>query len=915
MDGGLPEDTAIMSQAASFSALLDRIIQRGGLSRNEGHPLYAYRTTPDELRALREGLQNRLAWTSSLDTFGAAAFCLFAAEWFCETYTEGPWSWRAVLDATGFTGTYTALYDIVLRGLRYWNRPVLVAGSDREFLITLGCEGGLPRELLRNDKGGRLQRFLRDLLAARESYRRPARELVPKVADILPPTLRQEVVFGLATQLIEQVAWLRQQSGTAAEPIAYLDRELPTWRDLVPLRLDDLAAGQLLAGLLHAPRAPAVDFIEVQTRLWLEGAPRLERVARFPATMSVAAFAGQLGLERGTLPSRVYLHLMTAEGASLPVATATLAGAGDEVDVVQIGSPAVREPKALLGRLLLVATAGSRDLAYVQPPGGEGLDMLPWAFRALPQGGAHHLVAVGSCRTGADELLLALPEGGEIMAEPGAILEEITALEAVSRRVMRLRGTAYWGSEGERCSIRTGDAAEAERFALRGALRRLGFEGAEVWTGAPRWALLRGDGSTADLGAAYVQEWRPARGAGLWRPLGQDCCGDVAIRVRRGGETLARTVVTVLPRGLELRVHPSAEAKRGRLEIAGLGRGRVGVTCPTTVTWTAERAGATTSIRFESAGKPPATVDLRLELESGGEARVRAPFPSKTRYFAGGDGELLPDGYVATLNRLSWIRARAIVEGLADGFVIDACVEGDWTTLGRLRRVSETCFEIGLDALRDSLSLLLASSFDLDATVRLRIYPERGLLGPPHPELLVGRHDVHLSRTRGGEGLPIDLHLEPPSLRALGSSGLDGIRLEARPLEDPSAAPIELARAGERWLFDETSVAAGPWLVLGYQGPALRVRPLLLTASGAPGAPPSEKVTTDFDRAVRIFDKHARIEALAALAASMASDLDHPEWRRAREYLSTLGRLPSTTFHRSRAKLTSRFVDPDFARQ
>jgi hypothetical protein len=127
--------------ASSPSAILHQIIQRSGLRREQGNPLYAYRTTASELGALHDALQAHCANTTFLDTPTAAAFCLFGAEWFCRTYAGGPWAWRSILGATGFRGTTQTLYGVVLHGLAYWHRP-LISGPEREFLVTLGCEGG-----------------------------------------------------------------------------------------------------------------------------------------------------------------------------------------------------------------------------------------------------------------------------------------------------------------------------------------------------------------------------------------------------------------------------------------------------------------------------------------------------------------------------------------------------------------------------------------------------------------------------------------------------------------------------------------------------------------------------------------------------------------------------------------------------
>ena len=68
---------------------LEAIIQRAGLDRSQGHPLYAYRTTAEELASLRDDLRSELSVRSYLrGHVECAAFCLFAAEWFRRRHTD-----------------------------------------------------------------------------------------------------------------------------------------------------------------------------------------------------------------------------------------------------------------------------------------------------------------------------------------------------------------------------------------------------------------------------------------------------------------------------------------------------------------------------------------------------------------------------------------------------------------------------------------------------------------------------------------------------------------------------------------------------------------------------------------------------------------------------------------------------------
>jgi hypothetical protein len=891
----MPSPHAILQQT---------LLQRNNVRREQGHPLYAYRTTADELAALHAALRSHCASSAPFDPPTAAAFCVFGAEWFCRSYTGGSWAWRTILDAVGFRGTFATLYNIVQRGLAYWRRPLLLLGSERQFLVTLACEGGLPLGLLQGESGGALRRFFRELLGSREAYRRPARELVVDASRVLPPTLQQDVVCGLAAQLVDVISDLRLAAGGAADPMGYLDEHHPSWRERVPLRLEEDVARQLLTGLLREPRPPTVALVEIETRMCLEPARRFERLARFPTTMRSEDLEAQLALARGTIPPRTYLHLMTADAARFPVATATAVASEGTFDLASLPARPIRDPLAVIGRVLLVASTGSHDITIVQPPGGDELDDIPWVFSAHPQGGGHVLAAVGSHRTAADEVLLALPAEGTLSLEDGSTVDEVCEIGDPYRRVVRLRGRATWEGDGEQCAFRTKVEPEGTRPILVGSLRRFGFEGGEVWLGPPQWRLLRADGSTAELQSSFSQEWRPLRAGQAWKPLGPDCCGDVLVRLRRGGETITRTVITVLPRGVQFQVRPSHDVSRGRLEIDGLGAARIGIEGASGLRWNEAREGTKAVITVESNGPPPPTVDLRIQLDGGRDARVRVPFPSKMRRFLRGDHDILADHERLTLDRLSSVRARAIVEGTASGFVVEARHGDLWTAVGRLRRVSDNAFELALDTLRDSIALLLASSSDREATVQLRIVPEKGELRPPHPEVRVGRYDAHVAPERRADR-SIDLVLDDASRRAVGPLGLSLLRVEARPIDDPSAPPVVIARGGEQhWSLLADQLTTGPWLVLGYVGEHARLRPLLLTIQGnAPALSTPSGPRTTFDEAVRLGPKE-RLPAIAKALQGMTSDLDHSAWLQVQRYLATLGHLPATTFDVVRALAT-----------
>ena len=138
---------------------LAQVLSRSGLNREDGHPLYRYRVTSDELERLRKELSLLFTTRGSLRMPEEyAAFCLFGAEWFRRHYQSGNWNWDIIFDGLDLYGAHRpalqSVYEYVERGLRYWRTRLLSTDLMRLFLRTLVCQGGFPINTLRNDGAG-----------------------------------------------------------------------------------------------------------------------------------------------------------------------------------------------------------------------------------------------------------------------------------------------------------------------------------------------------------------------------------------------------------------------------------------------------------------------------------------------------------------------------------------------------------------------------------------------------------------------------------------------------------------------------------------------------------------------------------------------------------------------------------------
>jgi len=121
----------------------------------DGRPLYAYKWRDEEYERLKAVVREQMPGVlrGRDDHRFAAMFCVYAAETFRRRHTGGPWAWETVFVEIGHaTPNYQAIYAWVEQGLQHFKRTLLKSrNGDREFLVTLACEGGLPLLLLHKE--------------------------------------------------------------------------------------------------------------------------------------------------------------------------------------------------------------------------------------------------------------------------------------------------------------------------------------------------------------------------------------------------------------------------------------------------------------------------------------------------------------------------------------------------------------------------------------------------------------------------------------------------------------------------------------------------------------------------------------------------------------------------------------------
>lgn len=302
-------------------------LRERGLSAPDGRPLYAYRVNERELVQLSSWVRDLLPYALKS---GAHAhrfemlFCLYAAEIFRREHADGPWAWSTVFEPLrSHVSPMNRISGWCTAGLQQWKRTLLYSrAGDRQFLVTLACEGGLPLRVLEK-QGAKLTNFFVHLLEG--YYRAPERTVDAAVqvseqnAFYLPRTLRQDVVFRLGAELVAALVELWQDIGgnrDTGDPIAALDAAVPGWRERLPLRAEDDAINALLRPLVSrvkglAQAASAKLRWRGLLRQGANGAWEVENRLDFPPLVGGAVLRQWLALAPDAdLPARLRMALV-----------------------------------------------------------------------------------------------------------------------------------------------------------------------------------------------------------------------------------------------------------------------------------------------------------------------------------------------------------------------------------------------------------------------------------------------------------------------------------------------------------------------------------------------------------------------------------------------------------------------------
>lgn len=887
-----------------------QVLERSGLDRKDGHPLYSYRVTPQELELLQIELKSVFSTRGSLKfAEECGAFCLFGAEWFRRNYRNGPWSWDVIFDAIGLTGsrrpnTQVIVADYVKRGLKYWNVRLLSTQLMNLYLRTVVCQGGFPINTLRNDGAG-LSRMLKACLRDHERFpTEPMDEVLSRYIHFVPPTLQIGEVRRLAADLIQAIARLRKQSDEAQTRgltrVEFLDQTSKGWEVELPLRVEEPEAKEILLSLLDAAKAEPFSrhALSVSTAILCDNAEAIiVRTLRCPSSLSEEDFRRVCKIEatKELLP-RMTGYLQAGD-QRIPAVSISRSNDGSSFRLTKFGATTLSGSQAFFETSLILAVGGE-EIERVSLPGGEALPDSPWIFTADD---LHQLIGVGSAKPRDDSVWIALPPICAIQESTDSERKELD-VSVAGRKVVELTGEVRIVCDDVQYRVSTkSDTNRDCLFELRGQSKRLGTGGSLVWCGHPSvWQIPLNEYEVPSEVPREQLQWKPVTG-GSWSGNFSKCLGLVQIRVLQEGDTRYLAKAIVMPPSIELQVLPGSKPGTGILRISELGNCELAVEHDERIQTSAILKDGMVLLEVNVVGERPGLITVRVTFDNGNSCDVSIVCPTTSFSIINVLGQPVEYPNGIPVDNLDGLTVQVIHPEQRIPLIY--WPEGS-LLIDRLRQTNVPgVYEFPLSYIAGYATELLACSDEPDGKVKFGI--GKNVAFAPLFTLAVGRYSHALDRPTSLAQVDGDEETTEICIKGLAATSLgtcEDCSLSVVPLGSPNdlmpADTIASINVG-RWLIRHSDYPAGYYLVLAKDSRGNSYRPLRIVVKASELRSNTENGDDSrpaFWSVMNTYDKRARLKEWDEYFNRVADNPAHPDWAQLDDFVNSSETLPVTTF-------------------
>nr|WP_319556256.1 STY4851/ECs_5259 family protein [uncultured Vibrio sp.] len=904
----------------TYKHILTSFLNQRELNKPNAQPLYSYKVTAEEFESLKQSLIASVA-SNGIHTYSnkpirewSGCFVLYAAEWWRTSFQGGVWAWEPVLESLGLPANAispTQRSEIVVKGLSFWGRKVLSNTKGRMLLGTVAVEGGLPQTLIQ-DPHSKLAHYFEQVIQDYGQFansRLSAASIAKAHAHYIAASYRDETVYSIVAQVAESIYSLVDKHGLEeqSDPLHYLNTVDANWSQSLPLNMELEAARTLLGNALGLA-------VEVQRRL-----PNSIKVLR-SLRKSYSHYASMLDeFELGTeevyqwktqvditlksrlnvqflqqlfgsvnLPERI--NLFAVGQKSLLLAKAIKRGTDSEHYLLDVYTTSLPEDWVDCD-IQLKATDDLGNSWYAPVLGGAGLDVNePWVF--TQHNDEWLFKGAGNVTCEESNALVSVPE-------PLSHLE-LGSVGSIKNRILYEANTQT-SSEfyfGEYCVSLQQEDTHSLEYNLVGQSVSYQTNPSKCFIGLPSLVAIDEAGQKTPIANTQLR-WRNTM-LEQWQTMSTVPFGKVDIALIENNKPVKRFTVGLLPDDFVIDFQPSHSVQIGQIgfysenplpAIALEDNEQLDVLPSSVLSHAQEDQNeAKRSLdMLSSQAHPPAQVNVRLWWQDQAKSlSMTLPFPAKGICLIGTQGEVVRNADAILVDRLNRyelfsygvndslevefkLQARDIHGALSkSAYVKRSLPKGDALSAG-----------LSLATFKEDIDSLFALSTSLDAIVKVSV------LDNAHTIFNFNVNAYGNTLTPNRELCTVEIDND----YFIGA-------LSMVPLDNPTFAPVTLAKNDEQWHFPDEDAAPGAWLIYADEAEQ-GVRPLMWSKDLELLSSPGNRL----EEAAAIGSRKDRLDKFSVVCGQLAVEFNAPEWAYIKGLLA-FDSVPLTTFDLWRGAIT-----------
>lgn len=873
------------------------ILKRQNLSCADKRQLYQYRITDQEFENLKKLLKTSLTNTNQ---YWNAAFVIYAAEWWRREYDGSSWKWENIFqsfDTTAKDLTTVQRNQIVKTGLQYWRRNLRIIDGRIRYLGTIACEGGLPLNQL-NKNSGWLGNLFKQAIPKYIRLQTSGIEAIDIVKDYerIPKTYQNEQIYFILGDMIQTVVALKKQYqlNEQTNPIDYLNKHSPSWREQFPLPMNDDASNALLSGMVKtAAKTEETETIPFRCIRTLTDNYQLKTQFEFSNFIPLEELFSPDKIEK--LPNRLDVELINNDKQILNI--------GCALKTTYKTKPALKMPRASYPvnneQVIKSYQIRFKYLSDIFEPNNsllcEEIDNdLPWVF--IEQNEQWHMIGTASVRTKAKVVKILYPAESMNHDCDNEIIE--TKMVG-NKKLLKATGIiTLKDSENNIYIIKTAQEKTSETYYLQGTQLKFESNPKECYLSLPKlWSINHEIGTNKQIHEQLKA--RPFNSKTDWQVLTNEKQGCYEIRLQNQNcIQFRKRRVFLLPENFSIRLKPQPNSLQGTIYLENTGHAII--TCQ----YKTEKTENGYQIECIADNAPPAFVSVIFDWQGmTKKLELKIPFPVNVGQIINPEGQIVPKEQPLFQNDLYGFRLRLFNENpdkkrhLQLEFSLQNNGRNNDKELYLRKNLKEkgSVIELAIIDFLEWIKELFSLSNKLDSYIKLIVYEQ----GRELQCIKISRYQFILERdeTTGC------IFLKNTDHANLAQEKIVDIKLKALRLSQPEQEHITLdSKLSEQteigaWYFYPEKRLAEPWLIYSTEDSSIFLRPILWNGCNEKSiSKPNPLDITTLHSAVTLDNTELRKLVIQKILLQMCSDFEHSGW----EYLNNLWQqckhLPLSSF-------------------